>query len=67
MQLAELAWPAGFLDCRAGVFSLVDLRLDLGPTVVAALRRVAVKLRQIQEQSTSLAFVVIGMYGSAID
>ena len=35
--------------------------------VVAALRRVAVKLRQTQEQSTGWAFVVLGMYGPAID
>ncbi|PZO72742.1 MAG: hypothetical protein DI640_11540 [Sphingomonas taxi] len=63
----QLAWRA----CVLGLLGRYSAGQDNDPIsirrVVAALRRVAVKLRQIQEQLTGLAFVVLGMYGNAID
>ena len=61
------AWLASFPDCGEPTSQSVLLVLCAIWPVVAALRRVAVKLRQMQEQLTGLAFVILGMYGIAID
>ena len=61
------AWLACFFGDGVRTSQSALLALCAIRPVVAALRRVAVKLRQMQEQSTGLAFVILGMYGIAID